>query len=236
MEQRIEVGLGGGAGGYGAQLAQLVVVEPERDRRAALRATLTGNTVVVSGAERAQRELESGRQIARLIIATPRYTKRRDEDERLLARKRLLALLTRARELGVRERVLDARDCDLELYTASRTLGTDVWPESELEEATDWYREGLKLDFEVRDRLARDIARAQVAQELELTPSEATLVFTELLEGGSYDEIGHRLSISAHTVKAHFRNMRIATGLTRDGLRTYALRALLFARGHVERE
>jgi len=222
-------------GGSG-ETVELIIVEPERTRRAALRAALEADTIVVSSAARALRELDSGRPVARLVVATHRYSKRRDENDRLNGRTGVLALLGRARELGVRERVLDARDCDFEFYAASRTLGTDVWPESAVEEATAWYREGLKLDLDVLDRLARDIAKAQVAQELELTPAEATLVFTELVDGGSYEEIGQRLSISTHTVKAHFRNMRGTTGLSRDGLRTHALQALLFARGFVERE
>jgi len=214
----------------------ILIVEPEENRRQVLVEALAGVGEVVEAAVYGREALESRCDRERLVVALPRSARRSAADRREVLRQRTLDLLARARELGVSERALDGRGCDIELYTAARSIGAEVWPESTAEEAALWYRNGLTLTVPIKDRIARDIARAHVYRDLELTRAELALLFQDLLDGGSYEKLGDDLGITAHTVKAHFRNMRQNTGLSRDELRSRALEALVFARGFVERE
>jgi len=216
------------------RLSELLVVEPDASRREALRTVLHEATIVDDVAS-ASELLEGGARPERLVLALPKVRRRRERHERT-SETRALELFAQARSLSIPERVLDARSCDIELYTATRTLGAEVWPASVLDEAQRWYRDGLILDLSAKDRVAQDIAREHVARSLDLTLTEVALVFRSLLEGGSYEAIGDDLSMSPQTVRTHFRNMRKRTGLRRDELQARALQALVFARGFVERE
>lgn len=215
--------------------SRIIVVEPQRRRRRELKAELGTGCAVFPSLERSRAALESSSAPIRLVVSLPPKSRVKAAGSSGDPRSKTLDFLSWAKPI-VSERILDGRGCDTEFYSASRALGVAVWPESIVEEATAWYPYGLEFDIELKDRLAKDIARTELAQELELTPSETSLVFEELCAGGSYEEMGRSLSISLHTVKAHFRNMRVNTGLTRGQLRVRALKTLLFARGLVERE
>jgi len=214
----------------------ILVVEPDDERRAVLRDVLGERGEVVEAILDGQDALEARPGRSRVVVALPASSRRGAEERQEALRHAALDLFARADQLGVPERVLDARDCDIELYTALRSLGAVIWPESSVEEASLWCRDGLTVTLTIKDRIARDIARAHVARELALTRAELALLFRDLLDGGSYEKLGDDLGITAQTVKAHFRNMRQNTGLSRDELRSGALRALVFARGFVERE
>lgn len=214
----------------------ILVVEPDDWRREALDHALGDRAEVVEAILDGHDALEANPARSRLVVALPALSRRGAEERQQTLRQAALDLFARAQQLAVPERALDGRDCDIELYTAMRSIGALVWPESSLEEARLWYRDGLTMTLGVKDRLARDIARAHVARHLALTRAELALLFRDLLDGGSYEKLGDDLGITAHTVKAHFRNMRQNTGLSRDELRSRALRALVFARGFVERE
>lgn len=213
---------------------EVLIVEPDPSRREVLRLALA-EAAIVDRVSAAGELLDEGVRPTRLVLALPKARRRRKRRERGTEAE-ALHLLARARRLAIPERVLDARSCDIELYTASRTLGAEVWPESIADEAPTWYREGLTQDVAIKDRIARDIAREHVARTLDLTPTEVSLVFRALLEGGTYECMGDALGMSPQTVRTHFRNMRKRTGLRRDELQARALEAMIFARGFVERE
>lgn len=214
----------------------ILVVEPDEERREALRDVLGDRGQVVEAILDGHDALDANPERRRLVVALPASFRRGEEERQEALRQAALDLFARAHRLAVPERALDGRDCDIELYTAMRSIGAVIWPESSLEEASHWYRDGLTITVKVKDRIARDIARAHVARDLALTRAELALLFRDLLDGGSYEQLGDDLGITAHTVKAHFRNMRQNTGFSRDELRSLALRALVFARGFVERE
>ncbi len=215
---------------------QILIVEPDESRRAILSDALRGRGEVVEALLDGHEALEARPERTRVVVALPTPARRTPEERREALHDFVLDLFARARKLDVDERVLDGRDCDIELYTAMRSIGAVVWPESSVEEAIRWCMHGLTMTLEIKDRLAQDIARAHVSQQLALTRAELALLFQDLLDGGSYEKLGKDLGVTAHTVKAHFRNMKQSTGLSRDELRSRALRALVFARGFVERE
>jgi DNA-binding CsgD family transcriptional regulator len=214
----------------------VLVVEPEEARRHMLEEALGPAGEVVEAFVDARRALEERPPRKRVVVMLPQPARRDTSERQEALRRRALELFARAQQLEIPECALDGRGCDLELYTALRSIGAVIWPESTVEEAVVWCQEGLTLTLEIKDRIAQDLARAHIWRELALTPAELTLLFRDLLDGGSYEALGGALDISAHTVKAHFRNMRQSTGLSREELRSRALRALVFARGFVERE